>query len=134
MAVPPTRIDHVLVAAPGFLLSRRLARLYSVTGERFELVGAQVKELAPWLAGPIDGLVGRLAESYERYRLVQDGDIDPSTSRVKLGWLLRRRWLSPLSLWVAVNLIGLYLRTFRPSNIYSSRGRRPAAAAAAARP
>lgn len=98
MAECPTRMDHVLVTSPGHLLSQRLARLHNVNTEAYELVGSQVKGLAPWLAPQVDDLRGRTADSFERWRLVQAGDIDPCTSRVKLGkaWRPRLAWPDPI--------------------------------------
>ena len=78
-----TRFDHVLVDAPSFLFSKRIARLYSVMEERYELVAAQVKDLAPWLAQAVDALGGQMADSFERHRLQQAQDIELSTTRVK---------------------------------------------------
>ena len=51
------------------LFSKRIARLYSVAEERYELVAAQVKQLAAWLAQAVVTLGGRMATSFERHCL-----------------------------------------------------------------
>ncbi len=78
-------VDHVSVASPLGLFPRRIARV--IEGEEVSVVAAQLLPFAV-MQRLVDSLQGRLAPPEVRRLLIEDGALNSSTGRCKLGKLL----------------------------------------------